>query len=804
MLIQDTRYAIRSLWTSKAFATVAIVCLSLGIGLNTTIFSIVDGVLLQAYPYTDPDRILVLGERNQKARDRAGVSFLDLRDWREATTTFTTIAGSEARALTVADATTEPERHLGAAISWDLFPMLGQSPILGRGFTAADDQPNAPGVVLLSYHLWTNRYRLDPGILGRNIQIDGKPFTVIGVMPERFEFPENQRLWIPLTPMAISEGRSDRDLFVFGRLKPEATRVRATEDLTAIASRLEQQYPTTNQGWTPDVRALREAFIPDDVTLVLSLMMAGVTLVLFIACSNTANLLLARAASRRRELAVRAAIGAGRGRIIRQLLTESVVLGLASVPLGILLAEIGTRLIAAAIPTDQIPYYVTWSVDARSLAYAIGIALVTSLLFGLFPALQVSGSQLQDALKEGGRGNSGGRSRLRSTLVVAQVSLALVALVGALLFIRTFLNLDTYNFGFDPNPLMSMRYYMAGEPYKPEGAKTRRVEDIVRRVEALPGVEAAFSSLMIPISGGAGGGEIDVEGRAMSNAERARIAIVGVTPHFHRTLNVRLARGRDFTDLEGWGRNPVAIINQTMAKKYWPDADPIDRRFHIKRGEPKDVWFTVIGVAPDLRVFGIDPSNSQAPAIAFVPYAYQEMLSTGLTIRVQGDPRSITAAVREQIRTSDPRLAVYWVRTVNDVRQNEFWQYGLYGWIFGTIGLVGLLLASVGVYGVLSYSVAQRTQEIGVRVALGADRGAVLKLVIGQGVLLAGIGVLIGLGLAATGMPLAKRLLYNVSPFDPLTFASVAAFLVAVALLASYVPARRATRVDPIVALRGE
>jgi len=804
MLRQDVQYAIRSLWNSKAFATVAILCLGFGIGLNTTIFSIIDGVLLKPYPFTEPDRLLVVGEQSLKAHDSAGLSFDDLRDWKAATSAFSSIAGSQGRAMTVSDDSAEPERHLGAAISWDLFPMLGVSPLLGRGFTSADDQPNAPGVAILSYHLWMTRYQGDPGILQRAIRIDGKPYTIVGVMPPRFEFPENQRLWIPLAPISTTDRRSQRYLFSFGRLKPGATKELALQDLTGIAARLEREYPATNEGWTPTLRTLRQAFIPNDVSLVLYLMMAGVTLVLFIACSNVANLLLARAAGRRRELAVRAAIGAGRGRIVRQLLTESVVLGLASVPLGVALAEVGTRLIAAAMPPDDVPYYVQWQIDARSLAYAVAIAALTALVFGLVPALQVSGSQLQEGLREGARGNSGSRSFVRNTLVVAQVSLALVALVGALLFIRTFVNLDKYSLGFDTNPLMSMRYYMTGDPYRPEGARARRVEDIVRRVEALPGVEAAFSSNLIPVSGGGGNGEIEIEGRSAPKEERPRVAIVGVTPHFNRTLGLGLLRGRDFTDSEGWQREPVAVINQEMATRFWPDGNPIDRRFRVTKGEAANVWFTVIGVAPDAHIFGVDPENNTPRAAAFVPYPYQETLSTGLTIRVHGDPASITTAAREQIRASDRNIAVYWIRTVNAVRQSEYWEYGLYGWIFGTIGLVGLLLAAIGVYGVLSYSVTQRTQEIGVRVALGAGRADVLRLVIGQGLTLAAIGVGVGVVLAAIGMPLAKSLLYNVSPFDPFSFTTVAAFLVSIALIASYVPARRATRVDPIVALRGE
>jgi putative ABC transport system permease protein len=804
MLARDIRYAIRRLWQTKGFATVAIVCLGFGIGVNTTIFSIIDGVLLQPYPYTDPDRLLVLGEQNVRTKSESGLSFLDLRDWKEAASAFTTIAATQGRAFTVSDDLSESERAAGAGISWDLFPMLGVSPMLGRGFTTADDQANAGGVVLLSHTLWMTRYQSDPRVLGRSVLLNAKSHTIVGVMPPRFAFPENQRLWVPLTPLTFKDGRPVRDLFVFGRLKPAVTRQQALDDLNAISARLAREYPRTNDGWMASTHTLREEFLPSDVKLVLYLMMAGVTLVLFIACSNVANLLLSRAADRRREFAVRAAIGAGRGTIVRQLLTESVVLGLASVPLGLGLAEIGTRLIAAAIPADEIPYYIQWQVDWRTLTYAVAVAATTALVFGLFPALQVSRADLHQSLKEGTRGNSAGRSLLRSSLVVAQVSLALVALVGALLFVRTFINLDTYDVGFDTKPLMTMRYYMTGAPYEPAGAKARRVEDIVRRVEQLAGVQAAFSSTLVPISGGGNGGDVEIEGRAIERSERAQITFAGVTPHFHHTLAIRVLHGRDFTESEGWSRTPVAVVNQTMAQRFWPDTDPLERRFRISRFEGFTDWFTVIGVVPDLQLFGIDRGDRQPRACAFIPYAYQEALSTGLTIRVSGDPASITSAVRAEIRASDPKIPTYWVRTLEDVRRVSFWEYGVYGWIFGTIGVVGLLLASVGVYGVLSYSVSQRTQEIGVRLALGAGRRDVLALIVGHGALLAGIGVVVGLALALAATPLTKTFLYKVSPFDPFSFATVSAFLMAVALVASYVPARRAMRVDPVIALRGE
>jgi len=364
-------------------------------------------------------------------------------------------------------------------------------------------------------------------------------------------------------------------------------------------------------------------------------------------------------------------------------------------------------------------------------------------------------------------------------------------------------NLGGSDLGFDAAPLMSMRFFLSGDAYEPQDAKLRRVEDIVRRVEALPGVRAAFASNLVPLSNGGGGGTAVIDGRPAQANERAGIAFVGVTPHLVSTLGISTTRGRNFTDAEGWSRTPVALINQTMAKRFWPGGDSVGGRFRLAE-ESKTEWFTVIGVTADANVFGIDPSNEEPPAVAYVPYAYQQLLNTGLTIRVDGAPSSITSAVREVIRAADPHLPMFQARTISEARRLSFWQYGLYGWIFGTIGVMGLLLAAIGVYGVLSYSVSQRTQEIGVRVALGAAHSDILRLVVGHGLILAGIGITAGLALSAAAMPLARSLLYKVSPFDPLTFGVVALFLILVAFFASYVPARRATRVDPVGALRGE
>ena len=798
--MQEIRYSLRSLRHSKGVAAVAIVCLGLGIGINTTIFSIIDGVLLKPYPYDDPDRIVVLGTQKLKEHAEAGVSIPDLRDWKSANTSFTTISGLTQGSLTIVDGTGEPERYQGARVSWDLFRLLGTRPILGRDFLESDDQPNAGGVVLLSQMVWSTRYHSDPHVIGRSLLVNGAPHTVIGIMPPNFAFPENQRLWVALQPTLFKDARDLRRLLAFGRLRPGVSRERARDDLNTIAARLTREYPATNAGWSERVRTLHEAFLPDDVPLTLGLMMAGVTLVLFIGCSNVANLLLARATTRRHELSMRVALGASRRRIVLQLLTESVVLALASVPLGLVLASVGSDLIKAQIPPGDIPYYVDWHVDLRSFAYSIVIAVSTALAFGLVPAVQITRRGLQENLKEGARGNTGTRAIVRNALVVSQVSLALVAVVGALLFVRSFLNRDSFKLGFDTTSSLTLRFFMAGEPYQPKGAKERRVDDIVKRVESLPGVRAAFASSLVPIQGGGGGATIELEGGPAGR--RDDISLLAVTPHVFPTLGVRLRQGRDLTDSDA--SRAVAIINETMARRLWPSENPTEHRFRIVDDGSSREWITVVGVAPDLHLYGVDPNNSQIPPAAFVPYAYGESPNTGLTIRALRDPLALASAVRASIRSSDGNIPIFNVRTLDEVRRLEYWDSALFGWIFGTIGGIGVLLASIGVYSVLGYSVSQRTQEIGVRVTLGANRAHVFRLVVGQGLGLTGLGVLIGLVLAAFGTPLARSLLYNVSPFDPFSFIAVSILLLAVALMASYVPARRAMRVDPVVALRQE
>jgi putative ABC transport system permease protein len=640
-------------------------------------------------------------------------------------------------------------------------------------------------------------------VVGRRVLLNGSPHTVIGVMPPKFAFPENQKVWIPLAPVAEKEPRTNRSLFTFARLKPGADLARARADVAQLAATTAAQFPVTNEGWSAMARPLAAEFIPADVRLVLLTMMGAVTLVLLIACANVANLMLARASGKQREFSVRAALGAGRGQLVRQLLTECILLGLAAAPLGLGVAYVGIWLLTGAVSPDDIPYYIHWEISPRVIAYTVLVSALTGLVFGLAPAMQAGRLNLTEALRDGARGSgqSGRRARVRNGLVVAEVALALVLLIGSSLFIRSFLNLQGASPGFNTAPLLTLRFFLSGETYGQPGQRQQRTEDVVRRLESLPGVVSVYASNFIPLGGGGGEGSAVVDGRPVAKGEEPRILFVAVTPHFQRTIGLPLLKGRDFTDAEGASRTPVAVINDTMARKLWPSTDAVGGRFRLTDRDA-DEWFTVIGVSPDVQPY--DMTDDAPMPAAFVPLAYSPTFNTGVVIRATGDPAGLAAAARAAIRSSDSGLAIFDVRTMEDLRQSSFWQYRLFGFMFGAFGAAALFLAGIGVYGVLAFSVAQRTQEMGVRIALGAQRSDVLRLVVRQGVTLALLGVVVGVVGAFGITRVIASLLYNVTPGDPVSFIGVALFLTAIAFVASYLPARRATTVDPIVALRNE
>ncbi len=805
-LLQDLRFALRILMKSPGVTVIAVLCIALGIGANTTIFSVVNAILLRPLPFAGPERIVVLYETQLRQNvDEAGFSYLDYRDLRQQARSFSETAAHVTRSLTFSG-TDEPERVLGEAVSASLFPLLGEKPALGRTFLPDEDRPGAAPVVLLSHALWQRRYNSDPQILGRTVMVNAVAHTVVGVMKPLFRFPYQQEAWVPMAPLFHKDTRIDRNFSVMARLAPGATHEQARAEMETFARRLAKEYPDSHAGWGVRLLPLREEFLEEEVKLIVLTMMGAVACVLLIACANVANLFLARATARQREIAVRIAFGAKSGHILRQLLTESVVVGLLGGVLGILLGIWGIRLMTAAIPVENAPpYWIQFTVDGNVLLFTLLIAVATGLLFGLAPALQAAKTDINETLKEGGRGAGGSvrRNRLRSALVVAEVALSLVLLVGASLFVRSFLQLQTASGGFDTANLLTLRFYLPSGVYADgdEAAMARRVEDIVRRVEALPGVASATVSNTIPLSGGGDYGSILIEGQAFAPGEEPGVFFTGVTPHFFRTLNIAPRTGRMLTDREGMERSALAVVNQTFVQRFWPESpegSAIGRRFHLKNGD-KTEWLTIVGVVPDFKNGDMDDDTDPS---AYLPYPYLVARSNGLTVRTELEPTQATAMVREEIRASDPNLPLYDIFTMEQVREQGFWEHRFFGQMFSAFGVIALFLAAIGVYGVLSYSVSQRWREIGVRVALGAQRRDVVRLVVGQGVGLALAGVGFGL-LGAFGVTrVVSSILYNVSATDPVSFGGISLLLTGVAWLASYVPASRAMAVDPLEALR--
>jgi putative ABC transport system permease protein len=680
-------------------------------------------------------------------------------------------------------------------------------PQLGRLFLDSEDQPGAPGTVLLSDAVWRRRYAADSSIINRVISINTLPHTVVGVMPPRFKFPERAEIWLPAVPLIHANPRTTSELVVMGRLAPGATIEAGSQELKAISARVNEQYGSDKE-WKADAVQLATAFVDDDVKVITSAMMGAVMFVLLIACANVANLMLTRAAGRSREIAVRAALGAGRWRIVRQLLTESVIIALIAGVIAIPLTKVGLNLIYMGLPAENpMPYYMEFSLDRTTLIYTGVVSLVTGILFGLAPALQVSRGKVYDALKEGGRsGSSGvGRNRVRNTLVIAEVALSLVLLIGASLFARSFFALQTTEVGYDTAPVLTMRTFLPGTRYDSLNARAQRVEDLIRRIEALPGVESAAMSNLVPMNGGGSGGSVEVSGSTFEKGKEPNVFWTAVAGDWFRTLGIRPLEGRTFTDAEWRDSSQVAVINKRMATTLWPKGNAMGGQFHFTwdTAGGKGTWFTVIGVVADVRNSGLDDPDPEQPT-AYMPYKFLNVRNHGILVRANGDPLALTSAVRGTIRASDPALPVFDVASLEKVRQLSFWQYKLFGGLFGAFGAVALFLAAIGVYGVISFGVSQRTRDIGVRVALGASQQNVVGMIVRQGVLLAAIGIGIGL-VGAFGVTRAvSSILIGVSATDPLSFAGVAVFLVLVAALASLIPARRATGVDPIVALRSD
>ena len=803
-LRQDLRFAVRMLLKSPGFTAVAVLCIALGIGTNTTAFSVVNAILLRPFPYANPESLVFVHQVHQaKEVEFGGYSYADYLDLRTQAGSFSQIAAYSNRTLVFANKGEEPERIQGAAIAADLFPLIGETPALGRNFRPDEDRPGAEPVVLLGHDLWMRQFNGDPAIVGKTVMVNSTAHTVVGVMKPRFSFPEEQEAWVPLAPLVYREPRNDRGYVVMARLKPGVGMERAAVEVQTIGDRLAKVYPDTNDGWGATVRTVRDEFVDEGMRRVVLTILGAVLFILLIACANVANLYLARATTRQREVAVRIAFGATRGRILRQLLTESVLVALLGGALGLLLGHLGIRWMEASIPTEiRLPYWMHFEIDGPVLLYSLAAATLTGLLFGLAPALQALKQDVHGTLKEGGRGAGGSarRNRLRNTLVIAEVALALVLLIVTSLFMRSFFHLQTADPGFDTAKLLGLRIYLPGPRYEDEGPKIRRIEDVVRRLEAIPGIESVGASNLLPLIGGGSGGSLLIQGRPVPRGKEPSVGWTAVTPHFFQTLGLPVLRGRGLTDREGVEMSQVALVNEAFAKRFFPDSEALGKRIRFLE-HPKMEWLTIVGIVPDFKHYGVD---SRVRAQAYVSYAYEPVRVNGLTVRTLGDPLQVASAVRREVRAADPEMPVYSLGTMEHFRQNGFWEYRFLGGMFLVFGGIALFLAAIGVYGVLSYSVSQRVREIGVRVALGAQKGDVLRLVIGQGVALALTGVGIGLVLALGAARLVESILFGVTPNDPLSFAGIALLLTAVASLASFLPANRAMDVDPLEALRNE
>jgi putative ABC transport system permease protein len=796
------------LMQKPGFTVAAVLALALGIGANSAIFSVVNAVLLRALPYKEPGQLIVVqSTKRQDTRRSGSASYLDFADWKSQNQVFDDMAAFHSKGYTLTGVG-EPERINGARASESFFSLLGVETFLGRSFLPEDDKPKGERVVVISQALWQRTFGSDPNIIGRSLTLDSQNYTVVGVLPASFSFPieiEKADIWSPLAlDGQLLEQRGAHFLKVIARLKPGVSLQSAQAEITTIASRLEQQYPEDNTDRVVTLNSLHEQLV-GSIRPALLVLFAAVGFVLLIACSNVANLLLARASARQKEIAIRMALGASRGRIVRQLITESLILAFLGGGAGLLLALWGVESLIALSPAS-LPRLSGVGVDGWVLAFTLLISVFTGIIFGLAPALKASKPDLNDALKEGGRGSTEGfRGRnMRDLLVVSEMALALVLLISAGLLIRSFLRLQQVNAGFDPSNVLTMQIELPSSKYE-EGAQVSAFyEQTLERIAALPGVESVGGINVLPMSGSNMRTSFEIKNRPVPPPGQEPLAETrAVTPDYFRTLRIPLLRGSEFTENYAKGSPGRMIINDSMARRFWPDEDPIGQRVSMGISLDDDnpaVW-EIIGIVGDVRHASLDVEP--APEM-YVPHSQQPWSFLTVVVRASTDAMAMAGPVRDQVLAVDKNQPVSRIETLESRVSASVAQPRFYLLLLSIFAALALILAAVGIYGVLSYSVTQRMHEIGIRLALGATPFDVIKLVVGHGMMLALLGVAIGLIGAFMLTRLMSSMLYGVSATDPVTFAALALLLAAVALLASYIPARRATKVDPMVALRYE
>jgi putative ABC transport system permease protein len=803
LLLADIRYAARTLFKHPLFASVAIVTLALGIGANTAIFSVVNAVLLAPLPYERPDQLtMIWGNVAAANLYQQPSSVPDYIDLKEQNHVFEQIAATRSQAFNLTD-TDEPERIGGVRVTVNLFSLLRAKPLLGRDFLESEGLAGADPVVIVSHGLWQQRYGSDPDLIGRALNVDGKSHTVVGVLPAGIYYPTPDiSLYVPLISQPNEIARGARFLRVIGRLNPDVSLSEARAEMNTIAARLAEQYPSTTSGYGIDLVPLHEQVV-GRVRPALMVLLSAVGCVLLIACANVANLLLARAASRRTEFAIRAALGASRTQLLRQLLTESLLLSWLGGVLGSLLAVWGVPALIG-ISANSIPRSGEVGINARVLGFAAVVSLATGIVFGIVPALRSSGKQTTDALREGRRGTTGSvlHQRLLSGLVVSEIAIALVLLAAAGLMIRSFLSISKVSPGFNPKGVLTLGIGLSSK-YPDIQKQASFYESLLAKVRAMPGVESAASIIRIPMVGFNASTSFTIQGKPVEQGSEPTADYRAVTGSYFKTLGIPLLKGRDFTERDNKDAPDAIMINAMLAEHFFAGEDPIGKRIQIFPDPAR--WREVVGVVGDVRLVGLDAEINPTLYVPMPQNPYPAALrNVFLAVRTSGEPKSLVAGIRTELRALDRDVPISQVQTMEEIVAGSLSQRRLSMSLLVVFSVLAAVLAAVGIYGVMAYIVAGRTHEIGIRMAMGAQQGEVLKMILGDGAKLTAIGVGIGLSAAFALTRVLSSLLYGVSAADPVTFAGISLLLACVAMLASYIPARRAARVDPMEALRDD
>jgi putative ABC transport system permease protein len=795
-LLRDARYAVRQLARTPGFTLVAILTVGLGTGASSAIFSVVNGVLLRPLPYQDPDTLVRVHEVVPQY-GRFSVAPASFLDWRQQNTVFERIAAFNSSSATFTDSS-GPERITGALVSGDLFDLLGVAPALGRSFRAEEDAPGKDAVIVLSHGMWQRRFGGDPAVLGRSVTLSGTPVTIVGVMPAGFYFPRDAEFWRPIALNPANASRGGHFLGVIARTKPGVSLEQAGAEMKTIAERLAQQYPDSSAKESAVIVPLHENTV-GSVRPALLTLLAAVGVVILIACANVANLLLVRASVREKEIAIRAALGAGRRRIVMQMLCESLVLALTGGALGLLMAYLAIRPIQT-LSAGSIPRVDDITIDGIVLGFTVLVALATGILFGLAPAWQASRAGLGEVLREGGRSSvSTGRRWIRSALLVAEVALSIILLVGAALLLRSFAKLTDVNPGFRADNVLAFRVSLPQTTYAEDHHRIAFFDKLLENLEGLPEVSAAGMVQTLPMRGGyvlsfaIQGRPAPAPGQEPSAHHRA------ISPDYFQTLGIPLLRGRTFTSRDAEKAPMVAVVDEAFVRRHFPTEDPLGRGLDIGNGT--DGFYEIVGVVGNVHHGGLDENPNPT---MYVPFKQDVFSSMWIVARTEGDPAARAGAVRKTVRDLDNTLPAYSMSPLATIVNESVAQRRFSMLLLGLFALIALFLAAVGLYGVVSYTVSLRTQEIGVRMAIGAQRGDVLRMIVGGGMKLTLVGVAIGLAGALALAQLVATMLFDVTPFDPASYAATAIVLLAVAALACYIPARRAMRVDPIAALRQE